>query len=152
MRPIRFSRERRCPSAPIAASDRECPRSPVAMAREFLSDPLPIDLTFRCVREKASKGTLRKIAPKRFNPTGEVWLPVLHTRRRDWHFTVVNRASQIRVRGSSQSKASELARRHYPSQPRIGPNLTKKVDNNIVAIDFGLVAKEGRDMILSSGE
>ena len=40
-------------------------------------------------REKASKGTLRKIAPKRFNPSGEAWLPVLHTRRGDWHFTVL---------------------------------------------------------------
>jgi hypothetical protein len=30
---------------------------------------------------------LRKIVPKRFNPRGEAWLPVLHTRRGDWHFT-----------------------------------------------------------------
>jgi Holliday junction resolvasome RuvABC DNA-binding subunit len=40
-------------------------------------------------REKAAIGTLRKIAPKRFNPSGEAWLPVLHTARGPWHFTVL---------------------------------------------------------------
>ncbi len=38
---------------------------------------------------KVAQGTLRKIAPKRFNPAGEAWLPVLHTRRGDWQFTVL---------------------------------------------------------------
>jgi putative hydrolase len=32
-------------------------------------------------REKAQAGKLRLIAPRRFNPSGEAWLPVLHTRR-----------------------------------------------------------------------
>jgi putative hydrolase len=32
-------------------------------------------------REKAAAGRLRTIAPRRFNPAGEAWLPVLHTRR-----------------------------------------------------------------------
>jgi DNA polymerase (family 10) len=40
-------------------------------------------------RERAASGTLRKIAPKRFNPTGETWLPVLHTVRGPWHFTAL---------------------------------------------------------------
>jgi DNA polymerase/3'-5' exonuclease PolX len=40
-------------------------------------------------REKAAAGTLRKIAPRRFNPTGEAWLPILHTQRDDWHFTAL---------------------------------------------------------------
>lgn len=39
--------------------------------------------------EKAGKDELRKIAPKRFNPSNEAWLPVLHTRRGDWQFTVL---------------------------------------------------------------
>ncbi|MGE0766482.1 MAG: hypothetical protein AB7L90_08460 [Hyphomicrobiaceae bacterium] len=30
-----------------------------------------------------------KIAPKRFNPSGEAWLPVLHTSRDAWQFTVL---------------------------------------------------------------
>lgn len=52
----------------------------------------PIDLILdvdREYREKAAQGVLRKIAPKRFNPSGEEWLPVLHTRRRTWQFTVL---------------------------------------------------------------
>jgi len=40
-------------------------------------------------RAKSDAGTLRKIAPKRFNPTAEPWLPVLHTRRGDWEFTAL---------------------------------------------------------------
>lgn len=40
-------------------------------------------------REKAAAGSLRKIAPRRFNPIGEAWLPILHTQRDDWHFTVL---------------------------------------------------------------
>lgn len=38
-------------------------------------------------REMAAAGNLHKIAPRRFNPTGEAWLPILHTQRDDWHFT-----------------------------------------------------------------
>ena len=40
-------------------------------------------------REKAEQGTLPLIAPRRFNPDGQSWLPVLHTERGDWHFTVM---------------------------------------------------------------
>lgn len=40
-------------------------------------------------RDKARDGRLRKIAPRRFNPSGEAWLPVLHTGRGEWHFTVL---------------------------------------------------------------
>ena len=40
-------------------------------------------------REKASGNELRMIAPRRFNPEGKSWLPVLHTRRGRWHFTAL---------------------------------------------------------------
>ena len=40
-------------------------------------------------REKGSKGKLRKIAPRRFNPSGKAWLPILHSQRQDWHFTAL---------------------------------------------------------------
>ena len=40
-------------------------------------------------RNKATNGSLRKIAPKRFNPGGEAWLPILHTVRGPWHFTAL---------------------------------------------------------------
>ncbi len=43
----------------------------------------------RDYRERAAKGLLRKIAPKRFNPSGEAWLPIFHTQRKDWHFTAL---------------------------------------------------------------
>jgi DNA polymerase (family 10) len=34
-------------------------------------------------------GALPRIAPRRFNPTGEAWLPILHTDRDGWHFTAL---------------------------------------------------------------
>jgi hypothetical protein len=40
-------------------------------------------------REKATAGHLFKIAPKRFNPKAEAWLPLLHTVRGTWHFTAL---------------------------------------------------------------
>jgi hypothetical protein len=40
-------------------------------------------------RERAAHGTLPTIAPRRFNPEGEAWLPVLHTRRGPWQFTAL---------------------------------------------------------------
>ena len=40
-------------------------------------------------REKTEAGSLRLIAPKRFNPTGEAWLPVFHTARGHWRFTAL---------------------------------------------------------------
>lgn len=43
----------------------------------------------RAYREEAEHDMLPKIAPKRFNPTNEAWLPILHTTRDHWHFTVL---------------------------------------------------------------
>jgi DNA polymerase (family 10) len=40
-------------------------------------------------REKAAAGRLRRIAPRRFNPSGEAWLPVLHTQRAERHYTAL---------------------------------------------------------------
>lgn len=40
-------------------------------------------------REKAATGSLRTIAPRRFNPAGEAWLPVLHTQRGPRHYTAL---------------------------------------------------------------
>jgi putative hydrolase len=54
-------------------------------------------------RSKARAGTLQKISPRRFNPDGKAWLPILHTRRGDWHFTALfsntARAHQLRRTG-----------------------------------------------------
>ncbi len=40
-------------------------------------------------REKAAAGTLPTIAPRRFNPKGIAWLPVLHTQRGERHYTAL---------------------------------------------------------------
>jgi len=40
-------------------------------------------------RDKVAAGQLRRIAPRRFNPSGEAWLPVLHTQRGERHYTVL---------------------------------------------------------------
>jgi Holliday junction resolvasome RuvABC DNA-binding subunit len=40
-------------------------------------------------RERAAAGDLPTIAPRRFNPSGEAWLPVLHAVRGAWHFTAL---------------------------------------------------------------
>jgi hypothetical protein len=40
-------------------------------------------------RDKAERGVLPKIAPRRFNPTGAAWLPILHIERGDWRFTAL---------------------------------------------------------------
>jgi putative hydrolase len=52
-------------------------------------------------RDKAEAGELATIAPKRFNPDNKAWLPVLHTNRGSWHFTVLY---------SNTARAHELQR------------------------------------------
>jgi putative hydrolase len=43
----------------------------------------------RDYRREAEAGRLPTIAPRRFNPSGEAWLPVLHTQLDGWHFTAL---------------------------------------------------------------
>jgi len=47
---------------------------------------LDVDLEYH---HRVYRGDLRKIAPRRFNPTGRAWLPILHTEREGWHFTAL---------------------------------------------------------------
>ncbi|MGD9885135.1 MAG: DNA-binding protein [Reyranella sp.] len=65
-----------------------------------VDDLLDVDREYRA---KAGADQLRKIAPRRFNPKGEAWLPVLHTRRGPWHFTALF---------SNTARAHELDRVH----------------------------------------
>ncbi len=69
----------------------EAPAPPVTML-------LNVDREYR---EKATAGSLDKIAPRRFNPKAEAWLPILHTERNGWHFTVLF---------SNTARAHELGR------------------------------------------
>jgi hypothetical protein len=43
----------------------------------------------RLYRDRAAAGQLRLIAPTRFNPEGQAWLPIMHARRDDWHLTLM---------------------------------------------------------------
>lgn len=43
----------------------------------------------RNYQEKTAAGLLPLIAPKRFNPEGKAWLPILHMDRDGWHFTAI---------------------------------------------------------------
>lgn len=63
-----------------------------------VSTLLDIDHVYR---EQAEADKLPKIAPKRFNPSGEAWLPILHTTRGEWHFTALY---------SNTQRAHELGR------------------------------------------
>jgi len=40
-------------------------------------------------RQKAESDELRRIAPRRFNPEGEAWLPILHTERNGRSYTAL---------------------------------------------------------------
>lgn len=56
------------------------------------ADGPDVDLLLRVDREYrrgAEAGKLPTIAPKRFNPAGEAWLPILHTEHQGWHFTAI---------------------------------------------------------------
>jgi hypothetical protein len=61
---------------------------------------LEVDREYRL---QAEQGKLPLIAPRRFNPEGRAWLPVLHTNRDGWHFTVMY---------SNTARAHELKRTH----------------------------------------
>ena len=50
------------------------------------SELLEID---RIYRQQANEGTLRKIAPRRFNPSGKAWLPILHVDQEGWSYTAL---------------------------------------------------------------
>lgn len=51
-----------------------------------IAELLDIDREYR---EQATAGRLQVIAPRRFNPAGRAWLPILHTRRGNRHYTVL---------------------------------------------------------------
>lgn len=54
--------------------------------RPPVAELLDVDREYR---EKAAAGRLHHIAPRRFNPGREAWLPVLHTQRGERHYTAL---------------------------------------------------------------
>jgi DNA polymerase (family 10) len=77
-------------------------RQPIARPSDTpsINEILDVDREYR---EKADAGRLRKIAPRRFNPAGETWLPVLHTKRGERSYTALF---------SNTAKAHELGKTH----------------------------------------
>jgi len=65
-----------------------------------VSELLDVD---RQYRREADAGTLKMIAPRRFNPDREAWLPVLHTHRGERHYTALF---------SNTARAHQLGRHH----------------------------------------
>jgi hypothetical protein len=59
---------------------------PTVEAAPSVAELLDVDREYR---KKAAAGQLQRIAPRRFNPTGESWLPVLHTRRGARRYTAL---------------------------------------------------------------
>ncbi len=69
-----------------SALGRATPRTRHDGAGPSVAVLLEIDAEYR---EKAASDKLPKIAPKRFNPKSEAWLPILHAQRDSWHFTAL---------------------------------------------------------------
>lgn len=61
-------------------------RAEAATPRPDVAELLAVDALYR---EGAETGTLRRIAPRRFNPHGEAWMPVLHLARGPWTYTAM---------------------------------------------------------------
>ncbi len=72
----RLRRARRPDVAAVAATD----------GRPDVGELLDVDREYR---EKAAAGRLRRIAPRRFNPEHEAWLPVMHSQRGSRNYTAM---------------------------------------------------------------
>jgi DNA polymerase (family 10) len=66
---------------------RKVPSEPSAQDHEpSVATLLEVDKSYR---QKAQSGELKKIAPRRFNPENEAWLPIMHTEKGEWSFTAL---------------------------------------------------------------
>ncbi|MCA9506365.1 MAG: helix-hairpin-helix domain-containing protein [Myxococcota bacterium] len=74
------------------------PPPPAATERPSVGLLLEID---RLYRERAARGELRRITPRRFNPEHRAWLPVLHEDREGWSLSALF---------SNTARAHELGR------------------------------------------
>jgi hypothetical protein len=59
---------------------------PARLSQPPVAALLEVDREYR---QRAEAGGLPTIAPRRFNPESKAWLPVLHARHGDWHFTAL---------------------------------------------------------------
>lgn len=61
-------------------------RTPASSEEPSIEDLLSVDEEYR---RKAAAGELKVIAPRRFNPENEAWLPILHTSRSERELTAL---------------------------------------------------------------
>lgn len=79
----------------------DAPPAPAASVDQpAVEELLDVDAEYR---RKAEADRLTRIAPRRFNPTGAAWLPILHTTRGDRHYTALY---------SNTARAHELGTTH----------------------------------------
>jgi hypothetical protein len=79
----RRARERRLRETPAPGAT---PGPLAASERPTVATILAVDEEYR---GRTAAGELRTIAPRRFNPEGRSWLPVLHAEKEGWHFTAL---------------------------------------------------------------
>ena len=65
---------------------RQQPPAAATPGAPSLAELLDVDAEYQA---SAAEGRLKTIAPRRFNPTQEAWLPVLHTMRGERHYTAL---------------------------------------------------------------
>lgn len=82
---LRAVRESLAGRFPGRAATTTTPTSPMELEAP-IEELLDIDHEYL---ESAKKQRLPRIAPRRFNPTREAWLPVLHTQRHSRHYTAM---------------------------------------------------------------
>ena len=76
----------------LAGRFRRRPRIPEAARTARRKDEPPVSEILdvdRQYREAAEADRLPRIAPRRFNPSGTAWLPILHTHRGERHYTAL---------------------------------------------------------------
>ena len=64
----------------------QIPTAPGKCGEPSIEEICDVDREYR---EKAAAGELPRIAPRRFNPNQEAWLPILHAQRGKRHYTVL---------------------------------------------------------------
>jgi hypothetical protein len=89
-------RRRPLPSGPPHTPPASVPPDDTPTVAELLE----ID---RQYRHMAELDRLPRIAPRRFNPTGQAWLPIMHTQRGERHYTALF---------SNTARAHELGTTH----------------------------------------
>jgi len=94
---VLLSRSSRARARRLRARDRERGEEEGPPSADTILD---VDAEYRA---ESAANRLRRIAPRRFNPDGEAWLPVYHVEKRGWSFTALY---------SNSARAHKLAKTH----------------------------------------